>query len=163
MTLDPILSAPLEIQIHVAAALPALALGPIALYRQRRDRLHKTLGYIWVVAMGVVALSAFFIEAVVLPIVGPFGPIHLFSIWALFSLWRAMAAILRRDVARHQAIMRALYWQALGLTGLLTLLPGRIMNEMLFGDAAMMGLWMLLGVLAVVAMVWTRRRINLAG
>lgn len=158
MTFDPILSAPFEVQLHVAAALFALALGPFALYRRRRDFVHKCLGYGWVTAMGVLAVSGLFIEAVVLPLVGRFGPIHLFSIWALVSLWQAMAAIFRRDVARHQTIMRALYWQAIGITGLLTLLPGRRLNAVMFGEAEMVGLWVIVAVGLVVVAGRVRRR-----
>ncbi|MEJ6391265.1 DUF2306 domain-containing protein [Gymnodinialimonas ulvae] len=163
MTLDPILSAPFEVQLHVAAALLALALGPLALYRTRRDRVHKCLGYVWVTAMGVLAVSGLFIEAVVLPLVGRFGPIHLFSIWALVSLWQAMAAIFRRDVARHQAVMRALYWQAIGITGLLALLPGRRMNAVLFGEAEWVGLWGIAVVALGVLADQVRRRMRLVG
>ena len=158
MNFAPILSAPFEIQIHVAAAVLALVLGPVALYRQKRDRLHKVMGYVWVVAMLIVAVSALFIEAVVMPVVGPYGPIHLFAFWTFTSLWQAMAAIFRRDVRRHQTIMRALYWQALGLTALLSMLPGRRINEMVFGDASLAGLWVIAGLGALAAAVVVGRR-----
>lgn len=150
MTLDPLTTAPLAVQVHVVAAGLALLIGPLALYRRRRDRvfdgMHRVLGRVWVVAMAVLAISALFIPAVVLPVLGPFGPIHLFVIWTLVSLTRGMRAIFRRDVARHQAEMRALYWQALGITGLLTLLPGRRLNAVLFGDHGEIGVWVIAGV-----------------
>ena len=63
MTLDPILSAPLLIQLRVAAALPALLPGPFALFRNRRDRWHKRPGYDRTVSMLVLAVSGFFIPA----------------------------------------------------------------------------------------------------
>lgn len=43
---EPLFNASLQIQLHVTAALVFILLGPFALYRTRRDRLHKTLGYI---------------------------------------------------------------------------------------------------------------------
>ncbi len=162
MTLDPILSAPAAVQIHVAAGLLALSLGPVALYRKKRDRVHKTMGYIWIVAMTVLAVTAFFIEAVVLPLVGPFGPIHLFGVWALISMYQGMEAILCGQVWRHQAIMRALYWQALGITSLLTLLPGRRLNEMLFGDAPEMGFVAIALAVVTFAFIRVRGRLHLA-
>lgn len=163
MNFDPILSAPFEVQLHIAAALIALSVGPIALYRMRRDRVHKFVGYVWVTAMTVLAVSGLFIEAVVLPLVGPFGPIHLFSIWALASLWLAMAAIFKRDVARHRAIMAALYWQAIGITGILALLPGRRMNAVLFGEAEWVGLWVISAVAVGLVADQVRRRMRLVG
>ncbi|MEL7262317.1 MAG: hypothetical protein AAGK69_13125, partial [Pseudomonadota bacterium] len=47
MHLEPLLNASLPIQIHVALALMALMLGPVVLWRNRRDRVHRVLGYVW--------------------------------------------------------------------------------------------------------------------
>ena len=141
MSLSPFLSAPVLLQLHALAALLALGLGPVALYRRRRDNWHRAAGRIWVAAMATAALSGLFIPSTVLPIAFGLGPIHLLSVLALVSLWRGVAAIRRGDVARHQAFMRSLYWNAIGLAGLFTLLPGRLMNEVLFPDAPTLGLW----------------------
>ncbi|GAB5447382.1 DUF2306 domain-containing protein [Gymnodinialimonas sp.] len=157
MTFEPLATAPAAIQLHLVAAACAILIGPVALYRPRRDLLHKVLGRLWVVAMAVLAVSGLFIEASVLPLVGPFGPIHLFSVWALISLVQGMAAILRRDVAKHQAVMRALYWQALGIAGLLTLMPGRRLNAVLFDGTEERGLWVIAAVGLVAAVVIASR------
>ncbi len=156
MTFDPILSAPLAVQIHLSVAIVGVLLGPVAIYRQRRDLLHKAVGRVWVLAMAVLAISGFFIPAQVLPIIGFFGPIHLLSVWTLISLVWGIRAILRRDVARHRATMRGLYWQALGIAGLFTFLPGRRMNAMIFGDAPWLGFW-LVGAVGFGALVWLLR------
>ena len=50
---------------------------------------------------------------------GPFGPIHLLSIYVLYLLARALAAIRHGDSRRHGAIMRDLVWWGLVLPGLL--------------------------------------------
>ena len=47
MTFDPILNAPVYLQLHAATALIALCLGPVALYRKRRNIWHKAIGYVW--------------------------------------------------------------------------------------------------------------------
>lgn len=156
MTFDPILSAPLAVQIHLSVAIVAMLLGPVAIYRQRRDVVHKAVGRVWVLAMAVLAISGFFIPAQVLPMIGAFGPIHLLSVWTLISLVRGIRAILRRDVARHRAAMRGLYWQALGIVGLFTLLPGRRLNEVLFGETDWIGLW-LVGAVGLGALMWLLR------
>lgn len=161
MTLDPITSATLALQIHVVSAAIAVLVGPIALYRTRRDIAHRLLGRVWVAAMAVLAVSSFFMPAAILPFVWIYGPIHLFAGWTLLSLTRGMRAIFRRDIATHQAVMRALYWQGLGVAGLFTLLPGRKLNEVLFGEAEMLGVWVIVGSLAMAAYVrwgWRPRR-----
>jgi uncharacterized membrane protein len=47
---------------HVVAALYALAIGPVQILRPRRDRVHRTMGYLWVSAMSYVrdAFQCFF-------------------------------------------------------------------------------------------------------
>ncbi|MFP4450126.1 MAG: DUF2306 domain-containing protein, partial [Rhodosalinus sp.] len=77
MAFDVLTATPLIVQLHLAAALPALLLGPVALYRRRRDRLHKTFGYLWVASILGLAVSGLFIRSEI-ALLGPFGPIHLF-------------------------------------------------------------------------------------
>ncbi len=132
MTLDPFLAAPVHIQIHAAAAVLAIGLGPLAILRRRRDRLHKIAGYTWVAAMLVTALSAFTITS--FGVVGPFSPIHLLAVLALWSLWRGMAAILRGDVRLHRTVMESLYWRGLILAGLFNFLPGRTTSRAIFPE-----------------------------
>jgi len=130
--MDPIVSAPLATQIHVATALLALVLGPAAIWRRKRDGLHRALGYVWVTAMAATAISSFWITG--LALIGPFGPIHVLSVIVLVSLTTGVRAAIRRDVTRHQRIMQSLYWRGLAIAGLFTLLPGRIMSDTLFGQ-----------------------------
>ena len=130
MSFAPLLSAPLTVQIHVAVAVIALAVGPFAIFRRRRDRLHKIAGYSWVGAMGATALSGLAIESQVLTVYGRWGAIHLLSIAALVSLTIGLRHVFAGRIRAHAEMMRSLYWQALGIAGLLTLLPGRTMNRM---------------------------------
>jgi len=81
MTLDPLLSAPQPIPVHAIAALVAMVLGGLQLWGPKGTRNHRTLGYIWVGLMAIVAFSGFFIH--VLKLVGPFSPIHLLSVLPL--------------------------------------------------------------------------------
>jgi len=90
MTLDPLLSAPQPIPVHAIAALVAMVLGGLQLWGPKGTRNHRTLGYIWVGLMAIVAFSGFFIH--VLKLVGPFSPIHLLSVLTLASLWYAIRA-----------------------------------------------------------------------
>lgn len=137
MQFDVMVAAPLAVQIHVAAALAALCLGPIAIWRRRRDALHKWSGRIWVIAMAVLAGSSFLISEA--RQFGPFSLIHILSVITFVGLWQGLAAIRRGDVMRHQRAMRALYMQALILAGVFTFLPGRRMNAMISGEFPWLG------------------------
>ncbi|MFT7592870.1 MAG: putative membrane protein [Paracoccaceae bacterium] len=88
------------IQIHAAAAILAVVIGPLAFLRHRRDRVHKILGHTWVTAMMITAVSALFIFEIRLW--GPFSPIYLLSFLVFWNLWRAITKIRQGDVAGHR-------------------------------------------------------------
>ncbi len=156
-TLDPLLSAPVAVQIHVAAAMAAIAFLPFTLFRKKRDRVHKTAGYVWVLVMATAALSSFFIRG--LGGFAGFSPIHLISIYTLVGLWLAVRAAIRRDLVRHRAAMSGMAFGALGVAGVLSLMPGRRMNEALFGDYGAQGFYLSLAVaVVVVGVVLSKRR-----
>ncbi|MCA3441732.1 MAG: DUF2306 domain-containing protein [Rhodobacter sp.] len=150
MTLGPLLDAPALVQLHVAAALLSVVLGPVAILRRSRDIVHRVAGRAWVVSMAVTAGSSFWISET--PMIGTFSVIHILSVVTLASLVSALRAIRSGAVARHGAIMRALYAQALMLAGAFTFLPGRRMSEAVFPGAPWLGLAAMLAVAA--AAVW---------
>jgi uncharacterized membrane protein len=152
MTLTPLLSATLPIQVHVVCTLVALILGPFALLRRRRDRWHRRIGAVWMAAMAGAALSSFLI--VDYAMIGPFSPIHALSVLVLWSLWSALAAIRSGNVATHRATLRALYVFGLLVPGVFTLVPGRIMHEVVFGATRPMGFAMGAGVALALALGW---------
>lgn len=137
MSPEPYLSAPPVIQIHAAAAFVALVLGPWVIHRQRRDRLHKTMGYVWITGMATAALSSFAIHS--FPVVGPFSPIHLLACLALWSIYRGIAAAVQGDIRTHREVFRSLYWYGLVIAGLVNFLPGRTTNRTFFGEDGHLG------------------------
>lgn len=157
MTLDPLLAAAPEIRLHVAFALVALIFGPVAIFRRRRDRVHKVLGYTGVAGMAGLALTGFLIESY-FAVIGTYGPIHVMSVFALFSLAMGVQAARRRQFARHEAWMKSLWFTALGITGLLTLLPGRVMNRMIFGEPSQAGFALMAVGAAGLLLLWLRQR-----
>jgi uncharacterized membrane protein len=166
MSLDPLLHASPVIQVHAAFAILALALGALQLFRKKGDRLHRAVGAVWVVLMGVVAFSGFFIWTIRLW--GPFSPIHLLSILVLAMLWRGVQAARRHDIDRHMKTMRGTYFFGLIITGLLTFIPGRTMYFVAFGpEGATPGkLVIFIGVivaLAIAFMLATRWRNSQGG
>src|SRR6266704_2423431 len=92
---------------------------------------HRTIGWIWVTLMTVIALSAFFIHEIRL--VGPFSPIHLLAIFTLTTLPLAVRHARGHRVDRHRRAMIGIFLGALVIAGLFTLLPGRIMHAAVFG------------------------------
>lgn len=133
MTLEPLLDAPLAVQIHAAAVTPAALLGAYMLLRPKGTPLHRLLGRIWMALMVVTAISSFFIHQINL--FYGFSPIHLLSIATLFGSWNAIAAARRGDIRLHKRIVTSLYFGGIVLAGLFTFVPGRIMHAVAFTGA----------------------------
>lgn len=124
------------IAIHLAAALAATALGPIALWarkgRTQRPRLHRAAGYAWVTLMVATAVSAVFISGDDGPRWGSFGMIHLLIPFTLGMLVVSFVLLARRNIAGHRQTMQAIYIGACGVAGAFTLLPGRLLGHSLW-------------------------------
>ena len=156
MSLDPLLAAPLAIQLHATAAIAAMVLGALILFRPKGTALHKALGRLWAGLMLVVATSAIFIDEIRL--VGPFSPIHLFVLLTYAGIGFGIWEIRHGRVEAHQATMKSTYLGALLLTGAFTLLPGRRMHDVLFGAESgwLPSLVAIPLALAVTAWLWRR-------
>jgi uncharacterized membrane protein len=128
----PLLDAAPQIPIHAFAAIAAFVLGVLQLAAPKGTLPHRTLGWLWVALMAVVAVSSFWIHQIRL--LGPWSPIHALSIFTLVVLplgvWRAH----QHDVVGHRRIMVLIFTGALVIAGLFTLVPGRIMHSVLFGS-----------------------------
>lgn len=156
MDLTPILTAPVAVQIHVAAAIVAMIAGPIALYRSRRDRWHRYAGRSFAGAMFLAAVSASFIHGIRL--IGPFSPIHLFVPLTLWGLWRGVSTIRAGNVALHRLIMKRLFFYALGIPLVLSFIPGRTMNHTFFEAAPTPGFVAIIAMGFIVVM-WSRKAV----
>ncbi len=131
MTIAPLLDASPAIQVHAFAAMGAFALGVVQLAAPKGTLPHRTIGFIWVALMTVVAVSTVFIHQIKLW--GPWSPIHLLSIMTLVLLPVAVWHAHRHDVSGHRRTMLGLFLGALVIAGLFTFLPGRIMHAVVFG------------------------------
>jgi uncharacterized membrane protein len=131
MSLAPLLDAAPAIPLHAIAAMTALALGIVQLAAPKGTLPHRTIGWIWVALMAVVSASSFWIHQ--LRLWGPWSPIHLISIFTLVTLPLAVWAAHRHAVERHRRAMTGLFFGALVIAGLFTLVPGRIMHAVVFG------------------------------
>jgi uncharacterized membrane protein len=131
MSLAPLLDAAPQIPIHAFAAITAFALGIVEFAAPKGTLPHRTIGWIWVGLMLTVAVSSFWIHQIRL--VGPWSPIHLLSIFTLVTVPLGVWAAHRHRVVEHRRIMILLFSGALVIAGLFTLLPGRIMHDVVFG------------------------------
>jgi uncharacterized membrane protein len=125
-----ILNASPVIQLHLFSALVALAIGTALLLRVKGTRLHRVLGWTWVIAMGTTAISSLFIRGLNH---GSFSLIHLLSGWTIIALPMAVWAAKRHDVKRHRYAMTGLFVGGLVIAGALTFIPGRLMWNVWFG------------------------------
>jgi len=132
MSLAPLLEAPAATQLHAFAALTAFALGIVQLTAPKGTLPHRTIGWIWVTLMLIVATSSFWLHYIKLW--GIWSPIHLISVFVLVMLPLAVLAAHRHDVRRHQRAMISLFAGALLIAGIFTLAPGRIMHTVVFGN-----------------------------
>lgn len=118
------------LQVHIAAAVVAMMIGLILLTGIKGNRLHRTLGWAWVLAMATVAISSFFVRELN---GGALSLVHLLSGWTVIVLPMAVYAARRHEVAKHRGRMTGLFVGALVIAGLLTLFPGRLLWRVFLG------------------------------
>ena len=124
------------IAFHMGSAITATAIGPVALWARRsgnaRPVLHRAAGYVFVVAMVCTALSALFIRDFQLPNLAGFTPIHLLIPLTLVGLFGAFWHLAHKRIDLHRSIMRKIYFGACLTAGLFTLVPGRLLGDLLW-------------------------------
>jgi len=130
MTLDPILAASPVIQVHLAAALVALALGAVQFVWPKGTASHRLLGRIWVGLLAVVAVGSFGITTLN---EGSLSIIHALSAFTIAMLVLGVWAAMRGDIRSHRYTMIGIYLGALIGAGLGTFAPGRILWHAAFG------------------------------
>jgi len=131
MSLEPLWVAPFPIAWHAMAALAALVLGAAQFALPKGTFRHRVIGFMWAGLMLFIAASSFWINEIRL--LGPWSPIHLLSILVLVTVPLAVWHAHNHLVKRHRKAMIPLYVLALVGAGIFTLLPGRVMHEVVFG------------------------------
>lgn len=128
--MDGLLNQTPPIPLHALGAMLAIMLGAAQLSMKKGGAVHMLLGRVWVGLMLVVAGSSFFIHEIRLW--GKYSPIHLLSLWTIWSAGLAVYYVRVGNIRRHKQVMIALYCLGLVLTGIFTLWPGRVMHQLLF-------------------------------
>lgn len=123
-------AAPPAVQAHVLAVIAALAVGVVLMTGVKGNRLHRALGWTWVVAMATAAVSSLFIRQIN---PGGFSFLHLFAGWTLVALPVAVVAARMHKVRLHSRTMTGLFVGGLLVAGVTAFLPGRLMWRIFFG------------------------------
>jgi uncharacterized membrane protein len=131
MSLAALLAAPAMVQVHAFAATATVALGAVQLAGAKGTAAHRLLGWGWVVLMAAVALTSASITVRNGP--GHYSFLHGFSALVLLLLPLGVLAARRGRQQGHRHIMVGLFVWALLVTGGFTLMPGRIMHQVVFG------------------------------
>jgi uncharacterized membrane protein len=136
VTLEPLLHAPLAVQIHVATVVPAAIIGTwLIFFSSKGAPLHRALGYTYLALMSVTAITTLWVHQLMPH--GPFfglSPIHLLIPLTLWGVYNAIMGARTHNVVQHRRAMMGVYFGAILIAGALTLLPGRIMHAVVFGS-----------------------------
>lgn len=132
MSLDPLTQAGPTVFLHTGAALAAFLIGVLQIFGPKGTTAHRILGWSWVLLLATVAVSSFWIQG--LRMMGPFSPIHVLSVLTLVMLPLGVIGARRHRVEAHRQTMLGIFFGALVVAGLFTLLPGRVVNAVLFGS-----------------------------
>jgi uncharacterized membrane protein len=145
MTLEPLLQAPVFIQIHAGLALSAVALGAVQFLAPKGTIPHRAVGYTWVTLMGLMLIAAFVNHDILA--YGLFSPkvcshgkltcgsIHILSIGTFLALPYAVLHARQNNIQHHRAMMFVLFMIVLVLGTALTAIPHRRMHTVVFGEA----------------------------
>ena len=131
MNFSPLTFASPVVIIHLILALAAFVVGGIQLAIKKGSRTHKTLGYVWVVAVVAICLTSFGIKDV-MPngVFGGYSPIHLLSLFILFQVFRGIYFARNNNIKMHRRCMLVTYIGGLVIAGAFTFVPGRLLFNM---------------------------------
>jgi uncharacterized membrane protein len=122
--------------LHLGSILIATGLTPVMLLRRKGDGRHRRLGYVWVTAMLVTAVSSLFFSTRVPAgwgvFTGDFSLIHILSIFVLVQVPRIAQAARAHDREGHERGVRGIVIGALLIAGFFTFPFGRMLGSWLF-------------------------------
>ena len=114
---------------HTVAALTALALGAAMFLARKGTFLHRVAGRSWVTLMLAVAITSFWIKGE-----GHYSWIHILSVTVIVLLAILVFQAVTRRISAHRRLAIGLYIGALGITGLFTLIPYRLIGRLVWGS-----------------------------
>lgn len=125
---------PPAIAVHLAAALAALLLGPLALAARKGSPLHRTAGLAWIALMLAAAISSLFIRDYSRPNLAGYTALHLLTLLTFAGVGGGLWAAMRGRIAAHRRAMRGTYLGGCVIAGLFTLMPQRLLGRLVWHD-----------------------------
>jgi uncharacterized membrane protein len=116
---------------HIVSMIGTTVLGGWLLVGRKGRTAHRVGGWAWVALMATAALTSLFMPSE-FPNIGGFGPIHLLTLLVLVMLPLAVHYARSHQVQSHRKAMQRLYLSACLVAGAFTLLPGRMLGQMLW-------------------------------
>ncbi len=123
--------------VHLATILVATSLTPVMLLRRKGDRRHRKLGYVWVGAMLLTAMTSLLFNTG-RPggwgvFSGNFSFIHILSVFVLVQVPLIARAARAHDHAGHEGAVRGMVIGGLLIAGFFTFPFNRMLGAWLFG------------------------------
>jgi len=137
---------------HAIAAGYVLVLGPANIFRRKRDRAHKIVGYTWVGAMYYLCTTSFWIQGD-----GGFSWLHGLSVFTLLTVTLGLVSAIRRRIDAHRGNMVGAYLGTLIAFAFASLVPGRRIPLLLSEDPAALAFAAALILASSAALVLTAR------
>jgi uncharacterized membrane protein len=132
MRLAPLLQASPAIQVHVGAAVVAIGLGAYQFLARKGSVPHRVIGWIWVVLLGTICISSFFIPGSWH--IGPVSVFHVLSAYTLWALVMGARAARAHDVESHRSYMIWIYGLSILLSAVIAIgSSGGVLHEVFFG------------------------------
>lgn len=120
----------MAITIHLTAAIWALLAGINQLFSLKGSKSHKVVGWSWMAAMVVVAVSSFWLTGF-MDLLWGYSPIHILSIWILVCVAVSIYSARIGNIKRHRAFSLGAFYGVIG-AGIGTLAPDRLIHQWLF-------------------------------
>ena len=130
MSIEPLLATKPVVIFHASVAIAVFLIGIVQLAGPKGTLAHRVVGWCWVLLLTSVAASSFWIQDI--KQFGPFSWIHGLSIFTLVILPLGVVRARRHNVVAHKKTMIGIFFGALVVAGLFTLLPGRVMHAVVF-------------------------------
>lgn len=129
MHFEELVKAPLLTQLHIIFASLGIIIGGSQFLLKKGSKRHKTIGWVWVIIMALVGLSALFLPE---RKQGTIPLTLLLTLWVAIGLPLAIRAIKRGNILLHRAYMLGLYIGGLFIALAFTITPGRLLYKVFF-------------------------------
>ncbi|WP_149956613.1 DUF2306 domain-containing protein [Zafaria cholistanensis] len=140
------------IATHALAAGYVLVLGPVNIFRRKRDRAHRIIGYSWIAVMYYVCISSFWIRDG-----GGFTWLHGLSAFTLLSVTLGLVSAIRHRIESHRGNMIGAYLGTVTAFAFAVLVPGRRIPQLLSQEPATLAFAAALVLASSAALVLTAR------